>query len=505
MRSLLRFKFHVYVLTFIGKMVIERVPSGKLSREHCMKFVLVATRFQDALQSIRQCFDGPYSVEYVDSKEKVMQAVGEKRHGLLFMDVDILLDNEYEYDCNYKEILKPLWCLNPYLEIVLLSTQEDLRKAVMLVKAGARNYLTHPVREEEVNLISEQIVDSIMMESELGYLRDKFWQIDSLNHVRTDNQQMKKVFEQIRSVSPTKSTVLLTGETGTGKSLMAKLIHQHSNRSDDQFISVHCGAIPDTLIESELFGHEKGAFTGALKRKLGKFEIANDGTIFLDEIGTITKSAQIKLLQILQDGAFQRLGGEETLAANVRIIAATNSNLKEMTYAGEFRRDLFYRLNVFPIEIPPLRERLQDIGKISETILDRLNRFESKYIHGIDQRVLDAFQSYSWPGNIRELENLIERAYILETSSLLTPESFPAELFHLETGNVALKADSGKTLAEVRRSAIEDIERSYIRELLSRNQGKINISASEAGVSTRQLNKLMNRYDIHKEAFKMSS
>ena len=468
-----------------------------------MKFVLVATHFQDALQSIGQCLENQYKVEYVDSKEKALRSMGEKRHSLLFIDIEILLDKDYTN--NYQAILKPFRRLNPYLEIILLSTQENLRKAVMLVKAGARNYLTHPVREEEVALISEQIVDSIMIESELDYLRDKFWQVDSLNHVRTGNQRMKKVFEQIRSVSPTKSTVLLTGETGTGKSLMAKLIHQHSNRNDDQFISVHCGAIPDTLVESELFGHEKGAFTSAVKRKLGKFEIANGGTIFLDEIGTLTKSAQIKLLQILQDGTFQRLGGEETLSGNVRIIAATNSNLKEMSDAGEFRQDLFYRLNVFPIEIPPLRERMEDIGKISESILARLNRFESKGIYDIDYRVLEAFKAYSWPGNIRELENLIERAYILETSTLLTPESFPAELFYLELGTMTLKADSNKTLAKVRRNAIEEIERNYIKELLSRNKGKINISASEAGISTRQLNKLMNRYDIRKEEFKKYS
>jgi len=173
-----------------------------------------------------------------------------------------------------------------------------------------------------------------------------------------------------------------------------------------------------------------------------------------------------------------------------------------MCAAGEFRRDLFYRLNVFPIEIPPLSERLEDIEKISGIILDRLNRFESKDIHDFDQRVLEAFKAYSWPGNIRELENLIERAYILESSSLLTPESFPAEILSQEPGTMTLKADARKTLAEVRRSAIEDIERSYIKELLSRNKGKINTSAAEAGISTRQLNKLMNRYDICKEEFK---
>jgi DNA-binding NtrC family response regulator len=468
-----------------------------------MKFVLIATAFQDAIESIRQCLEDPYTIECVDSISKGIELLHERRYSLFFVDTDILLAGHKDY--NYKDILKPFWNLNPYLEIILLTTQQNLRNAVMLVKAGARNYLTHPVRQEEINLILEQIVDSFMKESELDYLRDKFWQIDSLNLVRTGNKQMKKVFEQIRSVSPTKSTVLLTGETGTGKSILAKLIHQHSNRKDDQFICVHCGAIPDTLIESELYGYEKGAFTGAVKRKLGKFEIANGGTIFLDEVGTITKSAQIKLLQILQDGTFQRLGAEETLSANVRIIAATNSNLKEMCDSGNFRWDLYYRLHVFPIEIPPLRDRLEDISKISETILDRLNRFEAKNIHDIDHRVLDAFKVYNWPGNIRELENLIERAYILESSSILTPESFPVELFALGPGTMTVSADSNKTLAQVRRNAIEDIERNYIKELLARNKGKIKVSADEAGISTRQLNKLMNRYGIRKEEFKKQS
>jgi transcriptional regulator with GAF, ATPase, and Fis domain len=356
--------------------------------------------------------------------------------------------------------------------------------------------------KEEVKRVSESINDSIIMESELNYLRDKFWRVDSLNIIRTSNDLMKKVFEKIRAVSPTKSTVLLMGETGTGKNLMAKLIHQHSNRSKDSFISVHCGAIPETLIESELFGHEKGAFTGAVKRKLGKFEIAKGGTIFLDEIGTISASTQIKLLQSLQDGTFQRVGGEETLYANARIIAATNSDLKEMVDAGEFRKDLFYRLNVFPIHIPPLRERLDDLAKLCRSILGGLNRFESKNIHDIDQRVIEAFKKYGWPGNIRELENLIERAYIIETSSILTPESFPNEFFEQIVGAAAISAHTPLTLSEVRRNGIEDIERKYIKDLLGRNRGKINDSAKEAGISTRQLNKLMNRHGIRKEMFK---
>jgi DNA-binding NtrC family response regulator len=465
-----------------------------------MKSVLVATKVQDARHSIGKCFGDQYAIDHTDSKAGVLGLMRKKRYSYLFVDIKIILENVH--DNNFKATLKPLWNLDPSVEIIVLTHPEDLRKTVMVVKAGARNYLTYPVDEEEVKHVSDLIVDSIIMESEIDYLRDKFWLVDSLNIVRTDNDLLKKVFQQVRSVAPTKSTVLITGETGTGKSLMAKLIHQHSNRRDDQFISVHCGAIPDTLIESELYGHEKGAFTGAVKRKLGRFEIATGGTIFLDEIGTITMSAQIKLLQILHEGTFQRVGGEETLSANVRVVAATNSNLKEMCDSGEFRRDLYYRLNVFPIELPPLRERLEDIPQICGFILDRFNRFESKDIHDIDHRVLEAFETYSWPGNIRELENLMERAYIIETSSVLTPESFPNDLFASEHGTVTLTADSRLTLAEVRRGGIEDIERSYIKELLLRNRGKINVSAGEAGISTRQLNKLMNRYGIRKEEFK---
>lgn len=295
---------------------------------------------------------------------------------------------------------------------------------------------------------------------------------------------------------------MLYGETGTGKTLMAKLIHQHSNRRKAQFISVHCGAMPDTLLESELFGHEKGAFTGAVRRKLGKFEIARGGTIFLDEIGTITPAAQIKLLEILQDGIFQRVGGEQTLEANARVIAATNTDLKRMCNDGLFRKDLYYRLNVFPIEIPSLKQRIEDIPHLADFFLKKLKRFYPKEIYRIHPYVIEAFKKYDWPGNIRELENLIERAYILEDSTVLTPESFPNELLGSGAGMPYLSSDFSLTLAQMRKRGIEEIERNYLRRLLSHHRGKIGDSADQAGVSTRQLNKLMNKYGIRKEEFK---
>jgi transcriptional regulator with GAF, ATPase, and Fis domain len=313
---------------------------------------------------------------------------------------------------------------------------------------------------------------------------------------------MKSVFEKVRSVAPTKSTVLLVGETGTGKGVLARLIHRHSNRSELQFIAVHCGAIAETLIESELFGHEKGSFTGAVRRKLGKFEIAKGGTIFLDEIGTITPSVQIKLLQVLQEETFQRVGGEEDISANVRVISATNIDLKQMCEEERFRKDLYYRLNVFPIEIPPLRERSEDIPHFVELFLKKLNQFNAKEIHSVHDEVMDAFRRYSWPGNIRELENLMERAYILEMTSVLTPKSFPSELFESGPALPTVPIDGTTTLAEVRQRGIAEIERSYLIDVLTRHRGKIRESARTAGVSTRQIHKLMQKYALRKERFK---
>ena len=465
-----------------------------------MKSILVVTAEQTLLQTLRSCFPVGHYLNQASSKNQAMELLSKKRYDFIFIDIDILL--EETPDENYKEALQPFREKYPTIEIVVMAPPAQIRKAVRAVKAGASDYLSYPLDPEEVKHVAESITESIIKRSELNYLRDQFWRADALEFVQTKSPAMKTVFEKIRSVSPTKSNVLLIGETGTGKSVLAKLIHQHSNRRNAQFISVHCGAIPDTLVESELFGHEKGAFTGAIKRKLGRFEIAKGGTIFLDEIGTITPSAQVKLLQVLQDGTFQRVGGEETLETDVRVIAATNADLKKMCDDGKFRKDLYYRLNVFPIEIPPLTERIEDIPLFVETFLKKLNKFSAKNIHGIDPRVLDAFYKYSWPGNIRELENLVERAYILETSSGLTPASFPSELIGPESKPVFILSSEALTLAQARQIGIEEIERNYLREVLARNKGKISESARAAGISSRQLNKLMNKYRIKKEEFK---
>ncbi|MAU06418.1 MAG: transcriptional regulator [Deltaproteobacteria bacterium] len=336
-------------------------------------------------------------------------------------------------------------------------------------------------------------------------LEDGFWRADWLETIRTESPRMREVYEKVKSVAPTKTTVLLQGDTGVGKGNIAKLIHQHSSRKDGPFVHVHCGTLPDTLVESELFGYEKGAFTGAEKRKLGRFDSAQKGTIFLDEINTVSTAIQIKLLQVLQDHIFQRVGGETSIEADVRVIAAANANLRQLSNEGDFRRDLYYRLSVFPIEIPALADRREDIPHLIQSFIQRFNYVFSKEIQAVDSQVVRALQRYPWPGNIRELENLLERAYILETTSVLRPESFPQEIMTDSGSTAEVVLDASLPLAMVRKQALDHVERQYLKELLTLHQGRLNHAALTAGITYRQLRKMLIKYEIHKEDFKPSS
>ncbi len=465
-----------------------------------MRSVLIVSEQPEVYNKIYSALNSGCYIDKTTTINGVVRALKVKRYDLIFVDLQILMGSTRNGD--YADVLQQFKKLCPAIEIVVLAEPGMIREMVKAVKAGASDYLICPLDPGEIQLVTESISESIIQQSELDYLRDQFWRSDSLEMVHTNNSAVTEVFKKIRSVAPTKTTILLSGETGTGKGVIAKLIHRHSNRENAQFISVHCGAIPDTLLESELFGHEKGAFTGAIKEKPGKFEIAKNGTLFLDEIGTITASAQIKLLQVLQDGIFSRVGAEKPIATNARIIAATNSDLKKMTDDGSFRKDLYYRLNVFPIDIPPLRERKEDVPLLIDFFLKKLGKDLQKNIDGIHPQVKDALKKYPWPGNIRELENLLERAYILETSNLLTPESFPAELFEKEASSAVVLMDTELSLSEARKKAVKGFERQYLKELMLRNKGKINQSAQDAGISTRQLHKLMIKYGLRKEDFK---
>ncbi len=465
-----------------------------------MSYILIASDNEGACSAIQECFGSEHTVDVVSDRQKCLELFRGKRYEFLFIDAELLGATLSVKECSIA--LHPFQTAYPTSQIIVMSSQEKIREAVMTVKAGANNYLTYPINPEEVEFVAQSLYESQRLESELHYLRSMVWKSDSFEITETHNPLMQKVFEKIRSVAETRSTVLLVGETGTGKDVLARLIHRNSHRGDKQFIPVHCGAIPDTLLESELFGHERGAFTGAHRRKLGKFEIAHEGTIFLDEIGTITPPAQVRLLRVLQDRTFHRVGGEHAVEVDVRVIAATNIDIEEMIQAGTFRRDLYYRLSVFPVEVPPLRERCEDIPLFTQAFLERLNNSYAKGIQGIHPEVMEAFMSYSWPGNIRELENLLERGYILEKTSRITPESLPMELLNSAKPHARVRVDVSTSLAEARKRGTEDIERQYLKELLSLHNGRIKTTAEAAGITPRQLHKLMKKHGIRKEEFK---
>ncbi len=430
------------------------------------------------------------------------------RFDYIFLDLQLL--NQFKKSTtkgSYRELIDPIRTRFPYSIIVIMSDSTRSQDAVRAIKSGADNYLNYPLNTTEISYILENEEKIQENAAELSILKDQFWREYNNFTLKTRSSKFKEVLKQIDIVAKTKSTVLLTGETGTGKGVVAKIIHKRSQRKKSKYVQVHCGAIPHTLIESELFGHEKGAFTGADKRKLGKFELANGGTIFLDEIGTVGPQVQISLLKILQERTFSRIGGEQEITTDIRVIAATNENLMQLSDEKAFRKDLYYRLNVFPIELPPLRERIEDIPLFVTHFIDRFNREHQKNIDGVEDGLYEILMRYSWPGNIRELENVIERAYILESSSTLTAESLPLELLITTNDKSSTQAtlplpECSAGLAEARKNAIELFERNYLKQLLSDNQGKVNKSAEQAGISTRQLRKLMLKHDIDKTEFK---
>lgn len=390
----------------------------------------------------------------------------------------------------------------PTAKKIIMAERHFTQDCILALKLGVDNYINYPLVIEEVEHIINLEYEAAKKDAILQHFETKT--LDFVQKYKLDSKSkvMREVFEQVQSVADTKTTVLITGESGTGKSVLAKIIHDLSNRAGKKFINVHCGAISDSLIESELFGHEKGAFTGAIKRKLGKFELANHGTLFLDEIGTMSKATQVNLLQAIQERFIQRVGGEENISVDVRIIAATNIDLGQSVIDNSFREDLYYRLNVFPIEIPPLRERREDLMDLSQKILAKLNHAYGKNIDSLHAEVQRAFLTYSWPGNIRELENLIERAYVLEKAHILTPDSFPFAIFQdNKTPKVLVNLYPSLNLNEARRYTLDSFERSYLIELFQASKGSLKEASKLSGVTVRQLHKFMAKHQMSSKEF----
>jgi DNA-binding NtrC family response regulator len=326
------------------------------------------------------------------------------------------------------EVIRELKMLAPSTMGIIHTAYGSVETAVEAMKAGAYDYVTKPVRRDELLVVIQRALEFQHLHHENVSLRKQLKAKYKFDNIISDNEKMQAIFTQVEKVADTDSTVLIYGESGTGKELIARALHYNSYRQDKPLVPINCGAIPEDLLESELFGHEKGAFTGATAQRLGRFELANGGTIFLDEIGEMRPSLQVKILRVLQEREFERIGGTRTIKVDVRILAATNKNLEDLVARQQFRDDLFWRLNVIPITLPPLRERLSDIPLLVAHFIARFNAEKKQHLTGITPEALQMLQSYHWPGNVRELENTMERIAILKGSGMIMPEDLPEKI-----------------------------------------------------------------------------
>jgi DNA-binding NtrC family response regulator len=351
-------------------------------------------------------------------------------------------------------------------EVVMLSASDSARLGIDAIRKGAFDYITKPFDAEDLLETVRRVMEKRSLEREVNYLRSEVEKLGGFGDIVGQSAAMQEVFRTLQKVSQTDSNVLITGESGTGKELIARAIHSRGNRSSGPFIPVNCAAIPQELLESEFFGHEKGSFTGAHERKVGKFELANKGILFLDEISTLKMALQAKLLRVLQEREFMRVGGSHTITVNVQVIAATNQDLRELAASGEFREDLYYRLNVLPIDIPPLRDRKNDIPLLVNHFLDEISYRLNRKVAGVTSEAMNALKAYPWPGNARELENLLERMVAFSSGDQpIGIEDLPVDI-SAQAGDL-----SGTSRPEGLIEARSRFERMYILSALKKSGG----------------------------------
>jgi len=394
---------------------------------------------------------------------------------------DIVITDMKLPDISGFSIIEKVKKKNVDIAVVMITAFSSIQTAIDAMKKGADDYLTKPVNIEELELILKKIWERRLLILQNKELKQKLNDKYNFSGIIGNTPEIQLIFKTITEIAPTAATVLIYGDTGTGKELIANAIHYSSDRKDKPFVALHCASLSEGVLESELFGHEKGAFTGAISQRRGRFELANGGSLFLDEVGEMNSHVQIKLLRVLETGKFERVGGEKTFESDVRIIAATNRDLEKEIKEGRFREDLYYRLNVINLKLPSLRERKGDIGLLIDNFLVKYSRKNKKDIKGITPQSAKLLDNYDWPGNIRELENTIERAVVMARNEYIEPSDLPSNI------NVNTKKSRKETFRIPSGATMKEIEKKVIIETLQTTNGSKSKAAKILGISTRKI------------------
>jgi DNA-binding NtrC family response regulator len=394
--------------------------------------VLVVDDEAGARESLEVILEDDYQVMSVGSGQEALEILRKNPVNLVLLDVNMP-------DMNGLTVLRKIKEQDEEIDVVMVSAINQARKAVDAIKLGAYDYISKPYEPEEILSTVDRVISKQRLYKELDFLRREVEEARGFDQIVSQDKRMQEIFQLIKKVALTSTNILITGESGTGKELIARSIHRQGNRKNGPFVAINCAAIPSELMESEMFGHEKGAFTGAHTRTIGKFEYANGGTLFLDEVSVLRSDLQAKLLRVLQEREIERIGSNKPIKVDIQVISATNTNLEDAVLYGKFRQDLYFRLNVVPISIPPLRERREDIPILIKHFLNKFNTAFNKKIPGLREKAIDALTKYHWPGNIRELENLIERIVVLFPSN---------EWIDLKDIPLEILMDSGQSLMD---------------------------------------------------------
>jgi len=461
--------------------------------------ILLAKDHEQTYLALQQMFQSDVNihVDTVSDGSAALQALTEQNYSIFLTDLMMPGFKGMEF---IEEIQKR----NTATTVIVMTSHGSINEAVQAMRLGAYDFIAKPIDLQHLRLVVQRVLRERRLVDEVSSLREQLQNQYSFRNIISKNPRMHAVFELINNVAHTNTTVLIEGETGTGKEQIAQAIHQASEVRTGPLVAVNCAALPETLLESELFGHEKGAFTSAVGRRAGRFELAHGGTIFLDEVGDIPPAMQAKLLRVLQERRFERVGGTDSIEVDVRVIAATNRSLQKLVQEGKFREDLYYRVNVVRIELPPLRERREDIPLLAAYFAQKYAR-PGEAAKQIPPQAMEVLLNYSWPGNIRELENAIERACVTSQNGSILPQFLPYELVHKEAPKPSNSIDLNQPLPELLRQAQADIEQEYIRKALEQCRGNVSQCAQMCGISRRSLSGKLRAYQINKSVFKDTS